>query len=94
MSILQEALLSYARLEIAAMEKGLYLLEAIIAGAPLIDFEQRLRLVQVFSVLPSTGLSGGTEIFSEGIALALLTTLLDWNRYTFSFRACFPCQGY
>ena len=30
----QEALLSYARLEIAAMEKGLYLLEAIIAVLP------------------------------------------------------------
>ena len=73
----QEALLSYARLEIAAMEKGLYLLEAIIAGAPLIGLlGTATGLVQVFSVLPSTGLSGGTEIFSEGIALALLTTII------------------
>jgi biopolymer transport protein ExbB/TolQ len=32
--------------------------------------------VQVFSSMPTSGLSGWTEVFSEGIALALLTTII------------------
>ena len=73
----QEALLSYSRLEIAAMEKGLFLLEVVVAGAPLIGLlGTATGLVQVFSSMPTSGLSGGTEVFSEGIALALLTTII------------------
>ena len=71
------SLLAYARLEIAALEQGLFLLEVVIAGAPLIGLLGTVTgLVRVFSAMPSTGAAGGTEIFSEGIALALLTTIM------------------
>ena len=73
----QEALLSYSRLEVAAMEKGLFLLEIVVAGAPLIGLlGTATGLVQVFSSMPTSGLAGGAEVFSEGIALALLTTII------------------
>ena len=69
------------------MEKGLYLLEAIIAGAPLIGLlGTATGLVQVFSVLPSTGLSGGTEVFSEGYCFSSsYYNYWTWNRYTSLF---------
>ena len=71
------SLLAYARLEVAALEQGLFLLEVVIAGAPLIGLLGTVTgLVRVFSAMPSTGGPGGTEIFSEGIALALLTTIM------------------
>jgi biopolymer transport protein ExbB len=73
----QEALLAYSRLEIAALEKGLFILEVVVAAAPLIGLlGTATGLVQVFSAMPANGLSTGTEIFSEGIALALLTTII------------------
>lgn len=73
----QEALLAYSRLEIAALEKGLFLLEVVVAGAPLIGLlGTATGLVQVFSAMPANGLNNGTEIFSEGIAMALLTTII------------------
>jgi biopolymer transport protein ExbB len=73
----QEALLAYSRLEIAALEKGLFILEVVVAAAPLIGLlGTATGLVQVFSAMPANGLSSGTEIFSEGIALALLTTII------------------
>lgn len=72
-----EALLAYSRLEVAALEKGLFLLEVVVAAAPLIGLlGTATGLVQVFSTMPASGLSDGTEIFSEGIALALLTTII------------------
>ena len=72
-----EALLAYYRLEVAALEKGLFLLEVVVAAAPLIGLlGTATGLVQVFSTMPASGLSDGTEIFSEGIALALLTTII------------------
>jgi len=72
-----EALMAYSRLEVAALEKGLFLLEVVVAAAPLIGLlGTATGLVQVFSTMPTSGLSGGTEIFSEGIALALLTTII------------------
>ena len=73
----QETLLSYSRLEVAALEKGLFLLEIVVAAAPLIGLlGTATGLVQVFSSMPQSGSSGGNEIFSEGIALALLTTII------------------
>jgi biopolymer transport protein ExbB len=73
----QEALLAYSRLEIAALEKGLFILEVVVAAAPLIGLlGTATGLVQVFSAMPANGLSSGTEIFSEGIALALFTTII------------------
>ena len=73
----KETLLSYSRLEVAALEKGLFLLEIVVAAAPLIGLlGTATGLVQVFSSMPQSGSSGGNEIFSEGIALALLTTII------------------
>ena len=73
----QETLVAYSRLETAALEKGLFLLEVVVAGAPLIGLlGTATGLVQVFSSMPAGGPSGGNEIFSEGIALALLTTII------------------
>lgn len=72
-----DSLKAYARLEVAALEQGLFLLEVVIAGAPLIGLLGTVTgLVSVFSAMPTTGGSGGSEIFSEGIALALLTTII------------------
>ncbi len=73
----RETLLAYSRLEIAALEKGLFLLEVVVAGAPLIGLlGTATGLVQVFSSMPSGSSVGGNEIFAEGIALALLTTII------------------
>ena len=70
------SLRAYARLEIAALEQGLFLLEVVVAGAPLIGLLGTVTgLVSVFSAMPASGGSDGA-IFSEGIALALLTTIM------------------
>jgi biopolymer transport protein ExbB len=72
-----DSLKAYARLEVAALEQGLFLLEVVVAGAPLIGLLGTVTgLVRVFSAIPTGGGSGGTDIFSEGIALALLTTIM------------------
>ena len=72
----QDALLAYTRLEVAALEKGLFILEVVVAAAPLIGLlGTTTGLVQVFSAMPANGMSSGAVIFSEGIALALLTTI-------------------
>lgn len=71
-----ESLRAYARLEIAAFEQGLFLLEVVVAGAPLIGLLGTVTgLVKVFSSMPSS-MGGGGDFFSEGIALALLTTII------------------
>ena len=71
-----DSLKSYARLEVAALEQGLFLLEVVVAGAPLVGLLGTVTgLVQVFSALPASGGTGG-GVFSEGIALALLTTIM------------------
>ena len=73
----QEALLAYSRLEIAALEKGLFLLEVVVTGAPLIGLlGTATGLVKVFSSIPANSLAGNPDFFSEGIALALLTTII------------------
>ena len=70
-----ETVTAYARLEIAAMERGMFLLDVIIAGAPLIGLLGTVTgLVQVFSQLP-TGGNVDHSLFSQGISLALLTTM-------------------
>jgi biopolymer transport protein ExbB len=71
-----ESLRAYARLEIAAFEQGLFLLEVVVAGAPLIGLLGTVTgLVKVFSSMPSS-MGGGGDFFSEGLALALLTTII------------------
>jgi biopolymer transport protein ExbB len=72
-----DSLKSYARLEVAALEQGLFLLEVVVAGAPLIGLLGTVTgLVQVFSAMPASGGTEGSAVFSEGIALALLTTIM------------------
>ena len=57
------------------MERGMYLLEVIVAVAPLIGLLGTVTgLVQVFSQMPSHG-SIDKSLFTEGISLALLTTM-------------------
>jgi biopolymer transport protein ExbB len=71
-----ETVTAYARLEIAAMERGMFLLDVIIAGAPLIGLLGTVTgLVQVFSQMP-TGGNVDHSLFSQGISLALLTTMV------------------
>ena len=72
-----DSLKAYARLEVAALSKGLFLLEVVVAGAPLIGLLGTVTgLVRVFSAMPASAGSGGSDVFSEGIALALLTTIM------------------
>jgi biopolymer transport protein ExbB len=72
-----DSLKSYARLEVAALEQGLFLLEVVVAGAPLVGLLGTVTgLVQVFSAMPASGGTEGGGVFSEGIALALLTTIM------------------
>ena len=72
----EETLHAYARLEIAAMERGLFLLEVIVAGAPLIGLLGTVTgLVNVFSQMPGGG-DVDKSLFSQGISLALLTTMV------------------
>ena len=71
-----ETVTAYARLEINAMERGMFLLDVIIAGAPLIGVLGTVTgLVQVFSQMP-TGGNVDHSLFSQGISLALLTTMV------------------
>ena len=71
-----DSLRSYARLEVASMERGLFLLEVVVSAAPLLGLLGTVTgLVQVFSQIPAGGGAGDPSTFSEGIALALLTTI-------------------
>ena len=71
-----DTLRSYARLEITSMERGLFLLEVVVSAAPLIGLLGTVTgLVKVFSQIPAGGGVGDTAVFSEGIAMALLTTI-------------------
>ena len=71
-----DSLRSYTRLEISSMGRGLFLLEVVVSAAPLLGLLGTVTgLVQVFSQMPSDGGMGNTSIFSEGIAMALLTTI-------------------
>ena len=71
-----DTLRSYARLEITSMERGLFLLEVVVSAAPLLGLLGTVTgLVKVFSQIPAGGGVGDTAVFSEGIAMALLTTI-------------------
>ncbi|GAB4275277.1 MAG TPA: MotA/TolQ/ExbB proton channel family protein [Opitutae bacterium] len=72
-----EALKAYARLEVARFERGIFLLEIVIAAAPLIGLLGTVTgLIQVFAhYTPDAGLPD-PSIFTQGIALALTTTML------------------
>ncbi len=70
-----DSLKSYSALESSALQRGLFVLEFVIAGAPLIGLLGTVTgLVQVFSSMPS--MTEGKDALTEGIGLALLTTIL------------------
>jgi biopolymer transport protein ExbB len=72
----EETLRAYAKLEVSSMERGMFLLEVIVAGAPLIGLLGTVTgLVEVFSQMP-TGGTVDKSLFSQGISLALLTTMV------------------
>jgi biopolymer transport protein ExbB len=65
----------YAEIELARLERGFFILEIIIAGAPLLGLLGTVTgLVTVFSNYQITQ-SSDTGLFVEGIALALTTTI-------------------
>ena len=72
----EETLRAYAKLEVSAMERGMFLLEVVVAGAPLIGLLGTVAgLVEVFSQMPA-GSIVDKSLFSQGISLALLTTMV------------------
>jgi len=72
-----DILRAYARLEISRMERGVFLLEIIVGIAPLIGLLGTVTgLVRVFSVMPADSGAPDASAFSEGIAMALLTTII------------------
>ncbi|PWU06198.1 MAG: MotA/TolQ/ExbB proton channel family protein [Verrucomicrobia bacterium] len=72
-----DALKAYARYEVARLSRGLFLLDVIIAGAPLLGLLGTVvGLTQVFSRISiDTGMPDPSA-FVQGIALALTTTVL------------------
>ena len=71
----EDTLRAYAKLEVSAMERGMFLLEVVVAGAPLIGLLGTVTgLVEVFSQMP-TGGTVDKSLFTQGISLALLTTM-------------------
>ena len=72
-----EQLKAFARLEITRMERGMFILEIVISGAPLIGLLGTVTgLIKVFAnIAPDTGMPDPAS-FIEGIALALTTTML------------------
>ena len=68
---------AYTRVEISRMEKGVFLLEIIVGIAPLIGLLGTVTgLVRVFSGVPMDSGAPDPSAFSEGIAMALLTTII------------------
>ena len=75
------------------MERGLFLLEVVISGAPLVGLLGTVTgLVKVFSQIPAGGGVGDTAVFSEGIAMALLTTILGLAIAIHTFLAFVPSK--
>ncbi|MFW5883418.1 MAG: MotA/TolQ/ExbB proton channel family protein, partial [Verrucomicrobiota bacterium] len=72
-----EGLKAYAQLEITRMERGMFLLDIVIAAAPLLGLLGTVTgLVSVFSNFsPETGMPD-PGAFIQGIGLALTTTIL------------------
>jgi biopolymer transport protein ExbB len=72
-----EALKAFARLEIARLERGLFILEIVISGAPLLGLLGTIvGLSEVFATQVSAGTITDTAAFGKPISLALTTTML------------------
>jgi biopolymer transport protein ExbB len=73
----EEGLKAFARLQVNQMEKGLFILEIVIAAAPLLGLLGTVTgLVNVFSGFSETTGMPDPGAFVKGIALALSTTVL------------------
>lgn len=71
------ALKAYADLEISRLQRGFFILEIVISAAPLIGLLGTVMgLVHLFSKMPAGGELPSPDIFIQGIALALITTML------------------
>jgi biopolymer transport protein ExbB len=72
-----EALIAFARMEISRLERGLFLLEAVIGAAPLLGLLGTVTgLTQVFgNFFAESGLTD-PDAFTSGIAMALNTTII------------------
>ena len=72
-----EGLKAYASLEVSRLERGLFILEIVIAGAPLLGLLGTVTgLIHVFGNYTASVGAPDASLFVEGIALALTTTML------------------
>ena len=72
-----ESLKAFARLEIARLERGMFILEIVVAGAPLLGLLGTITgLAQVFSAQVGGGGLPDKAAFIKGISLALSTTMV------------------
>ncbi len=71
------ALKAYADLEVSRLQRGFFILEIVISAAPLIGLLGTVMgLGHLFSSLPAGGELPSPDVFIQGIALALTTTML------------------
>ncbi len=72
-----DGLKAYARLEVSRLERGLFLLDIVVAVAPLLGLLGTVTgLVRVFTGFDGAGAAADTGDFGQGISLALSTTIL------------------
>lgn len=72
-----EALKAYAQYEVSKLERGMFLLDIVISGAPLIGLLGTVTgLTRVFGNFSFAIVGSNTDILVSGIALALTTTML------------------
>lgn len=69
-----QALLAYARMEFSRMERGLFLLDSVVAIAPLIGLFG--TVYGLFILFPETGGMPDQAMLTRGVGLALTTTML------------------
>lgn len=70
----REALTAYARLECSRMERGLFILDSVVAIAPLIGLFG--TVYGLFTLFPETGGLPDQVSLTRGVGLALTTTML------------------
>ena len=72
-----EALKAFARLEVARLERGIFILEIVTTGAPLLGLLGTIvGLFRLFSNQASKGALTNVADFGGSISLALITTML------------------
>ena len=72
-----DGLKAYARLEVSRLERGLFLLDIVVAVAPLLGLLGTVTgLVRVFTGFDGAGVATDTGDFGQGISLALSTTII------------------